>query len=99
MDPSIANDPRFARLPLPNCLRSPGLEMFRNYHYPDGYALSCFKPETAKVLEEISKVMVEPKPNGLEWKPKHDNNPPKGEEDTTPGAVCETAEQPIKRLE
>jgi len=102
MDPTIATDPRLSRLPIPNILRSPGLELFRKYHYPDGYALSCFKPETAEALKTISQVMVEPKPNALEWKPKptDDGNNPKGPaEGTTPGGICGTAEQAINRLE
>ena len=102
MDPTIATDPRLSRLPIPNILRSPGLELFRKYHYPDGYALSCFKPETAEALKTISQVMVEPKPNALEWKPKpaDDGNNIKGPaEGTTPGGICWTAEQAINRLE
>lgn len=113
MDPSIANDPRFARLPLPNSIRCPALELFRKYHYPDAYALSCFTPETAKVLEQISKVMVEPRPNALEWKPKpidnaiHDGSigsQPAGtssdsDESTSPGLLQATAEPASKRSE
>ena len=102
MDPTIATDPRLGRLPIPNILRSPGLELFRKYHYPDGYALSCFTRETAEALKTISQVMVEPKPNGLEWKPKpadNGNKPDGSAENTTPGGVCGTTEQSTNRLE
>jgi len=102
MDPTIANDPRLSRLPLPNSLRSPGLELFRKYHYPDGYALSCFTPETAKVLETISQVMVEPKPNALEWKPKSnpdDNVTARPAENTISPGLCGTAEPATIRSE
>ena len=46
--------------------------------------------------------MVEPKPNGLEWKPKpadNGNKPDGSAENTTPGGVCGTTEQSTNRLE
>ena len=97
MDASIANDPILSRLPLPNSLRCPALELFRKYHYPDGYALSCFSNETANVLKEISQVMTEPKPNVLEWKPRTAINDTTKE--TIPGKLCESTEQSTNKLE
>ena len=111
MFPSVADDPRLSRLPLPNCIRSPGLELFRKYHYPDGYALSCFSPETANVLKEISKVMTEPAPNVLEWKPlvtisdstKPEQQPeqqpdqPTKAGDNLPERICETSQPTFER--
>jgi len=89
MDPTIATNPTLSRLPLPNSIRCPALELFRKYHYPDGYALSCFSVSTANVLKEISQVMVEPKANELEWKPTTIIT-----DKTIPGNLCESTEQP-----
>ena len=42
------------RLPLPNVLRCPALDLFRRYKYPDDHAVKQFKEtEIAHVLEKI----------------------------------------------
>lgn len=50
------------RLPLPNAIRCPALELFRRYKYPDEHAVKQFKePVIVEVLEKL--VAVEDKPN------------------------------------
>jgi hypothetical protein len=50
------------RLPLPNAIRCPALELFRRYKYPDEHTLKQFKETViAEVLEKL--VSVEDKAN------------------------------------
>lgn len=49
-----------SKLPMPNCIKCPALELFRKYKYPDDYAIKAFEnEETKKVLEKISAVSIE----------------------------------------
>ena len=42
------------RLPLPNIVRCPALDLFRRYKYPDDHAVKQFKEtEIAQVFEKI----------------------------------------------
>ena len=50
------------RLPLPNSILCPALELFRRYKYPDEHTVKQFtEPVIAKVLEKL--VAVEHKSN------------------------------------
>jgi len=49
-----------SKLPLPNSVSCPALDLFRKYKYPDDYAIKCFEnEEVKKVLEKISSVKIE----------------------------------------
>lgn len=50
------------RLPLPNSIKCPALELFRKYKYPDDHTIQQFKePVIVEVLQKI--ISVEIKPN------------------------------------
>jgi len=54
---------RMDRLPLPNIVRCPALDLFRRYKYPDDHAIKQFKEtEIAHVLEKI--IVTEGKGDG-----------------------------------
>jgi len=50
------------RLPLPNSIKCPALELFRKYKYPDDHTIQQFKePVIVEVLQKI--ISVDTKPN------------------------------------
>lgn len=50
------------RLPLPNSVKCPALELFRKYKYPDDHAVQQFKePVIVEVLEKIISIETKPK--------------------------------------
>ena len=50
------------RLPLPNSVKCPALEVFRKYKYPDAHAVEQFKePVIVEVLQKIIAVETKPK--------------------------------------
>ena len=50
-----------SRLPLPNIIHCPALELFRRYKYPDDHAVKQFKePVIVEVIEKL--VAAEDKP-------------------------------------
>jgi hypothetical protein len=53
------------RIPLPNSLKCPALELFRRYKYPDDHTIKQFKePVIVEVLEKIISVDTKPKNEG-----------------------------------
>jgi hypothetical protein len=53
------------RLPLPNSIKCPALELFRKYKYPDDHTIQQFKePVIVEVLEKI--ISTETKPTNEE---------------------------------
>jgi hypothetical protein len=49
-----------SKIPLPNCISCPALDLFRKYKYPDEYAIKAFEnQDVKKVLEKISGVKIE----------------------------------------
>jgi len=44
------------RLPLPNSVRCPALDLFRKYNYPDDHTVKQFKE--AVVVEAIEKIIA-----------------------------------------
>jgi hypothetical protein len=53
------------RLPLPNSLKCPALELFRKYNYPDDHTIQQFKePVIVEVLQKIISVDTKPKNEG-----------------------------------
>ena len=50
------------RLPLPNSVKCPALELFRRYKYPDDHTIQQFKePVIVEVLQKIISVESKPK--------------------------------------
>lgn len=50
------------RLPLPNSVKCPALELFRRYKYPDDHTIQQFKePVIVEVLQKIIAVDTKPK--------------------------------------
>lgn len=53
------------RLPLPNSIKCPALELFRKYKYPDDHTVQQFKePVIVEVLQKIISVETKPKNEG-----------------------------------
>jgi hypothetical protein len=53
------------RIPLPNSVKCPALELFRKYKYPDDHTIQQFKePVIVEVLEKIIAVETKPKNEG-----------------------------------
>jgi hypothetical protein len=53
------------RLPLPNSVKCPALELFRRYKYPDDHTIQQFKePVIVEVLQKIIGVDTKPKNEG-----------------------------------
>ncbi len=53
------------RIPLPNSVKCPALELFRRYKYPDDHTIQQFKePVIVEVLEKIISLETKPKNEG-----------------------------------